>query len=232
MLSARQLACACALTGAALTATAAPGDAGFYIGIGVGQSRYNIDFANQVSQAYGSTVFTVTSATMDRTHDTASRIFGGYQFSPHIAVEGGWQDFGSATGNYALRNTSNGDTFQRQAEWGLSGFNATLVGMIPFAERFTINGKVGAFFSRLEYSESTMAVAGLRTTVTSFNAPNNNQVLFTWGAGGSYRFADQWSVRLDWDRIENVGDTFALTDTGNGKFDHVDVWSVNLVWKF
>ena len=29
-----------------------------------------------------------------------------------------------------------------------------------------------------------------------------------------------------------IGDTFALTDTGNGKFDHVDVWSVNLVWKF
>lgn len=218
-----------ALSFATLSAWAAPPTTGFYLGAGAGQSRYNMDFGSQVMNAYGSTVFAVTGASLDRTHDTAWRIFGGYQFSPYVAVEGGWQDLGSAKGNYALRNTANGETFSRRAEWDLSGFNATLVGMYPFAERFAVMGKVGAFFSKLEFSETTTDADGARST---FNGTDDDQVRLTWGVGGSYRFTDNLSVRLDWDRIEKVGQTFALTEDGNGRFSHVDLWSLNLVWRF
>ena len=134
----------CAKRNVCRTISTAP--AGFYVGTGVGQSRYDMDFGNQVQAAYDNSVFTVTGASMGRTHDTAYRVFGGYQFSPYVAIEGGWQDLGSVNDNYGLRNTR-GDTFSRSAEWSLSGFNATLVGMYPFARRFAVIGKVGAFFS-------------------------------------------------------------------------------------
>ena len=229
MLSIRRLACAATLSFAALNAWAAPPVTGFYAGAGAGQSRYNIDFASQVHGAYDGTAFAVTSASMDRKHDTAWRIFGGYQFMPYVAVEGGWQDLGSAKGDYALRNTQNGETFSRQAEWDLSGFNATLVGIYPFAERFAVTGKVGAFFSKLEFSETTTDANGARST---FNGPDDDQVRLTWGVGGSYRITDNLSARLDWDRIEKVGQQFALNEEGNGRFRHVDLWSLNLIWKF
>jgi OOP family OmpA-OmpF porin len=221
-------ACAAALTLVALTAWAAPPVTGFYLGAGVGQSRYSIDFGSQVESAYGATAFAVIDAGMGSTHDTAYRVFGGYRFSPYVAVEGGWQDLGSATGNYTLRNTVNGDVFARSDKWELSGFNAMLVGMYPFAERFAVLGKVGAFFSKLEFTEVT-ASAGPQTT---FTAPSDEQVLLMWGIGGSYSFTDNLLVRLDWDRIENVGTTFALTENGNGQFSHVDLWSVSMVWRF
>ena len=213
---------------ATLNVHAAPPATGFYVGAGAGQSRYDMDFGSQVQSAYDNTLFTVAGAGMGRTHDTAYRVFGGYQFSPYVAVEGGWQDLGSVNGNYGLRNT-HGDTFDRRAEWSLSGFSATLVGMYPFAERFAVIGKVGAFFSRLEFSERTTSSNGERST---FNGPDDNDVRFVWGVGGSYQLTDQIALRLDWDRIDGVGRTFALTTDGNGKFDHVDMWSASLIWRF
>jgi len=229
MLSVRRFACAAALSFATLNTSAAPPVTGFYIGAGAGQSRYNIDFGNQVHAAYDGTVFSVTSASMDRRHDTAWRLIGGYQFSPYTAVEGGWQDLGSAKGEYALLNSRNGETFARRAEWDLLGFNATLVGIYPFAERFAVTGKVGAFFSKLEFSETTTQSNGTRST---FHGPDDDQVRLTWGIGGSYRITDNLSARLDWDRIEKIGQQFALNEAGNGRFRHVDLWSLNLIWKF
>src|SRR4051812_14220293 len=178
---------------------AAPPTTGFYVGAGGGQSRYSIDFASQVRGAYDGSAFVVTGAGMDRTQDTGYRVFGGYQFSPYVAIEGGWQDLGSVDGNYGLRN-AHGDTFARNAEWSLSGFSATLVGMYPFAERFAAIGKVGAFFSRLQFSERTTTSTGAQTT---FNGPDDNDVRFVWGVGGSYQLTDRLRLRIDWDRIQS-----------------------------
>ena len=210
------------------TLCAAPPATGFYAGLGLGQSRYGIDFAGQVERAYEGTAFAVTGASTGRMHDTAYRVLGGYQFSPYVAIEGGWQHLGSVNGSYALQ-TVHADTFARNAEWKLSGFNATLVGTYPFAERFAAIGKLGAFFSKLEFRESTTSGTGARST---FNAPDDNGAHFMWGAGGSYQITDHVALRLDWDRIEGVGRTFALTDEGNGRFSHVDMWSAALIWRF
>jgi OOP family OmpA-OmpF porin len=228
MLSIRSFAWLATLVLVTLDVCAAPPVTGFYIGAGAGQSRYDMDFGSQVQAAYADSPFAVTGASMGRTHDTAYRVFGGYQFSPYVAIEGGWQDLGSVNGNYELTNT-HGDTFSRSAEWSLSGFNATLVGMYPFAERFAVIGKVGAFFSKLEFSERTTSSGGDRST---FNGPNDNDVRLMWGVGGSYQLTERIGLRLDWDRIESVGRTFALTEDGNGKFNHVDMWSASLIWRF
>ena len=51
------------------------------------------------------------------------------------------------------------------------------------------------------------------------------------GIGALWRFAPQFSVRLDLDRNFNVGRKFALTSDTNGRFDNIDAYTVNLIWK-
>ena len=39
-------------------------------------------------------------------------------------------------------------------------------------------------------------------------------------------------MRVEWQRAEDVGETFALTDSGNGRFEHVDMATISLSWRF
>jgi hypothetical protein len=41
-----------------------------------------------------------------------------------------------------------------------------------------------------------------------------------------------WDLRLDYDRINGVGKRFAFSDEGNGRFDHVGTFSLNLAYRF
>lgn len=222
----RSLVCFCAL---ACASPALAADAGVYIGAGVGQARYGIDLGQQVAQAYATSPFAVSSARLDGAHDTAYRVFAGYAFSPHFAVEAGWQDLGSVNGGYSLRNTSTDETFGRNDTWDLSGVDALFVAQYPFAERFAILGKVGAFYSKLDFQEIATDSDGSQST---YHAKADKDVHLMWGLGGSWRFNERLAARLDWDRIEDVGTKFALDDDGNGRFDHVDVWRVSLIWQF
>ena len=51
------------------------------------------------------------------------------------------------------------------------------------------------------------------------------------GIGALWRFSPQFSVRLDLDRNFNVGRKFAIGTETNGRFDNIDAYTVNLIWK-
>lgn len=200
---------------------------GFYVGGGVGASSFRSDYASQVGNAYANTGFTVDAASVTDDRDTAWKAYAGWRFHPYGAIEAAWLDFGEARTHYAIGVPAQG-TAIRDGRYRLQGAELSALGIVPIGERMTVYAKAGALFSRLEYDESGADQYG---TPASF-AHTNRDTQFLWGLGGSVEIGDALSVRVEWQRAEGVGDTFALTDSGNGRFEHVDMATIALSWRF
>src|SRR5215831_5546150 len=92
------------------TAFAAEPLTGFYAGAGLGQSTLKL------------------SGTSFDEHDTSFKIFGGYSINRNFAVEAAYFDGG---------NASVSDSFSK-VTFKISGVDLSVVGSIPFAERFSV----------------------------------------------------------------------------------------------
>src|SRR3954471_9634437 len=81
---------------AALAALAAPmahaQDTGWYAGGNIGRATVRIDDPRITSGLAGEGL--ATTSIDDRDHHTAFKVFGGYQFNPNVALEGGYFDLG------------------------------------------------------------------------------------------------------------------------------------------
>ena len=209
------------------TVHAAPPTTGFYASAGVGGSWYDGSFGSQVRSAYAGTPFTITAADTTDDSGTALRVFGGYRFARHVAVELGYVDLGSARGHYTVVDVSLRPNF-RDTEHEVAGAQLSLVGLMPVGDRFTLHGKVGVLGARVRYAERGFDGRG---DPYAFNA-SDTRARFAWGAGTSWRFADRFSLRVDWDRYEGIGRRFALDASGNGRFDHVDTLAASVVFDF
>ena len=199
---------------------------GPYIGAGGGQSFFDMNFAGQVNSAYSGTGFTVESANLTDDKDGAWKLYGGWRFHRYGAIELGYLDFGSATTQYDVGVPQG--VARRDGRYRLTGWETSLAGTLPVGDRATVFAKAGVLFSRLKYSESG---TNQFDEPTSFSA-TNNQSRFIWGLGGSFEVWQALSGRLEWQRVEKVGETFALNESGNGRFDHVDLVTLSVQWQF
>ena len=199
----------------------------WYVGGGVGQSSFRSDLSAQINRAYEGSGFTVDSARVSDNSDTGWKVFGGWQFHRNAAVELGYVDFGRATSHYEVVVPGQG-TAIRDGKYRLSGVELSVLAIAPVGERASVFAKAGALASKLEYSESGVDQFGAST---SFSA-DDNSVRFAWGLGGTVNFTPSLAARIEWQRVEKVGERFALTTTGNGEFDHVDLVSASIVWRF
>jgi len=200
---------------------------GFYVGAGAGVSSFRGDFASQVNQAYAGTGFTVDAATVTDDRDTAWKAYAGWRFHPYGAIEAAWLDFGEARTHYAI-GVPNIGAATRDGRYRLSGAEVSALGIVPLGDRATVYAKAGALFSQLKYDESGLNQFG---EPGSFSH-TNRETKFLWGLGGSFELVDSLAVRIEWQRAEDIGERFALTDSGNGRFEHVDMATIALQWRF
>jgi len=200
---------------------------GFYVGAGAGVSSFRGDFASQVNQAYAGTGFTVDAATVTDDRDTAWKAYAGWRFHPYGAIEAAWLDFGEARTHYAI-GVPNIGAATRDGRYRLSGAEVSALGIVPLGDRATVYAKAGALFSQLKYDESGLNQFG---EPGSFSH-TNRETKFLWGLGGSFELVDSLAVRVEWQRAEDIGERFALTDSGNGRFEHVDMATIALQWRF
>ena len=200
---------------------------GFYVGAGAGVSSFRGDYASQVDQAYAGTGFTVDAATVTDDRDTAWKVYAGWRFHPYGAIEAAWLDFGEARTHYAI-GVPNIGAATRDGRYRLSGAEVSALGIVPLGDRATVYAKAGALFSQLKYDESGLNQFG---EPGSFSH-TNRETKFLWGLGGSFELVDSLSVRIEWQRAEDIGERFALTDSGNGRFEHVDMATIALQWRF
>ena len=197
--------------GLGLPAAAYAGDSGFYVGALVGRSSYDIPSADVATGTIDLTPInggpvtsvTVTSSTLDK-NDTAFGVTVGYQFMKYVAVEASYLNLGkaklSAAGTYTQAGTGQ-QPFTAGGEFKSDGGAATVVGILPFGQGWSVEARLGGYFETTKYTVTGSDATG---SVSGSESKTNSHLLA--GAGVGYAFNDNWSVHVDYLYIDKVGD--------------------------
>lgn len=110
-------------------------------------------------------------------NDTSYKIFGGYNFTPNFAVEGGYTDLGKITGNNGAGNVS----------VTANGVELAAVGKAPVGSGFGLFGKLG--LSMMQAKNSGFNGAFDNTTSTQLLA----------GVGATYAINSQVALRAEYE---------------------------------
>lgn len=187
-------------------------NSGWYLGGNIGQAKSDINnmrIANNVLD----TGFTVQSMREDDS-DTGFKVFGGYQFNEHLALESGYFDLGqfdaSAT-TLPLGTLNNTTEFQ--------GINLDLVASTGFTERLSGFARVGVTFAETVNTFSDSGAVNVGSG--SSDERNTNPKV---GLGLQYAIHDNLAMRIEAER-------YRLNNGISGK-DDVDLFSVGLVYRF
>jgi len=207
-----------ALAIAALAVLASPlamaQDTGWYLGGNVGRAATTIDDA-RITQSLSAEGLATTSIDNQDRH-TAYKLYGGYQLSPHFAVEGGYFDLGhyGYTAHTVPTGTLNGDM-------KLRGLNLDLVGTLPLVGNLSALGRIGV--TSIRASDNFSATGAAHVPYAS-NSPSQRSTDFKVGAGLAYAFTPALSARLEAER-------YRFKD-GVGNRGNADMISVGLVYRF
>lgn len=205
---------------ALLTTLAAPAFAydmgwaknGYLVG-SVGQSMYDTDQGRLNGALSGATGL---SSSMDD-NDTGYKLQVGYQFTPNIAVEGGYVDLGKT--KYSASYTGLTVPATASGDMKVKGWNVAAVGTLPINEMFSVFAKLGAIAAKVE---TRIAAADLTTTGIS---SDSTKWKGNWGVGATWHVNQQVGVRIEYERFDNLG------SDATGKTD-VDLASVGVVFRF
>ena len=187
-------------------------DTGWYGGAGVGQSRAVID-DSRITSGLLSDGFSTTSISDDN-RDTGYKLFGGYQFNPNFALEGGYYDLG--------RFGFNANTVPAGALNGnirVTGLNLDAVGFLPFTEKLAGFGRVG-----LNYADARDSFNGSGLVDVTNPDPSKKSLNYKFGVGLQYAFTESLAMRVEAER-------YRIDDAVGNKGD-VDLVSVGLIYRF
>jgi OOP family OmpA-OmpF porin len=179
------LAAALALASGGVLAQAAP-ERGWYGGIGAGRSQ--LDFGENFAQVF----FATASTTSEDDSDSGYKIYGGFRFGRHFALEGGYSDFGSFSSRRDVTAPTAGSvTVNLQSH----GVHFDVVGIVPLGQRFELFGKLGI----------VRTVTTTRTTTTGsvvvFGTGEERDINFSprIGAGAEFRLTPKLALRLEYE---------------------------------
>jgi OOP family OmpA-OmpF porin len=199
------------MSAAALAQSAAGTGTGWYAGAGIGQSRaQDLDSIDGTLAGAG-----VTSSSATSSIDTAWKLFGGYQFTPYIAAEGGYTNLGKFDVNSSVAGPISGTgagTWEAKNIWSLAA-----VGTLPITSQFAAIGKLGLAYSKVNFDYTAPGVA---------ISQSNTGTSPLYGLGVKYNFTPNTAVRGEWERYSNLGDA---STTGKSS---VDAWTMSVQYNF
>src|SRR6266852_3402943 len=154
----------------ALVAASTPAlsqDAGWYGGLGIGQSTF-------VGACDG-----ISSPDSCQEKNTAWKIFGGYQFNRNFAGEFGYTDLGKTTASFVGFGS---------ASIGARGFELSGVGMLPVSQQFSVYGRLGLFHWDVDFKDGTGLAGSASASGTdltyglgaSFSFTKNSALRLEW----------------------------------------------------
>jgi OOP family OmpA-OmpF porin len=187
-------------------------ESGWYAGASIGQSGADIDDQRITRSLLGSG-FATTSMNEDE-RSAAGKIFGGYQFNPYVALEGGYFNLGKFgyTASTSPAGSLSGDI-------RLQGLNLDVVGILPLNDKFSVFGRVGVIHAQ---ARDNFSSTGLVNRPAS--SPRQNDTGYKFGAGVQYAFTDRLALRGEVER-------YRINDAIGNKGD-VDMATVGLVYRF
>ncbi|HEX5805451.1 MAG TPA: outer membrane beta-barrel protein, partial [Macromonas sp.] len=183
----------------------------YYGGVSVGQSKTDMNAPGITAGLLPGV--TALSTTSDE-KDTAYKLFGGYQFNRHFAVEGGYFNLGksSFTANTFPAGTLAGET-------KVHGLNLDLVGTLPLTERLSAQARIGAQHA---WSRHNFSGTGAAAAAAGSNKRNDGNLKV--GLGMQYEMTPSVWVRADVER-------YRIKDAV-GQRNNVTVASLSLVFPF
>lgn len=182
-----------------------------YVGIGVGQSK--AQDSGSCSDV-GALFDPGYSCSIDDT-GTSYNIFAGYNFIPNLSAEVGYVDLGKY--NISASGTIGGTPSSLSGEFKAKGWTLSAVGSFPIQPNFFLLGRLGMFNWDFDLSASgTGALTGGGSLSSSGTDP-------LYGVGVQWDINNQFSVRGEWTRYQNVGDQ---NTTGQSDIDNLSVSAV------
>lgn len=197
---------------AATTSAVKADDAGWYLGGNIGQSNADIDNQRITDNLLDGGFSNFMIENDER--DTGYKLFGGYQFNRNFAIESGYFDLGEFSYH---ATTMPAGTLDGQMK--LRGFNLDLLGFIPFSERFSAFGRVGA-----NYAEAKDRFSGAGSVNVLSPRAEERDTHVKLGAGVQYAFTDALAMRVETER-------YRINDAVGNKGD-IDTVSVGLLYRF
>jgi opacity protein-like surface antigen len=167
-------------------------------------SSWNRDFLGYVGASAGESKFRADCAATNvfacDKRDTAWKIYTGGRVNEIFGFEIGYTDFGKI-------KASGGDT----KAWAVP---LSVTAGMPLGDRFNIFAKLGGVYARTDVDVSP---------TTLLDKGRKNGWGGTWGAGASFKVAQNLDIRVDWDRYR--------LDFVGGRND-VDVLSGGVQFRF
>lgn len=200
---------------AALLGSAHAQDSGPYFGLGMGRSSIGIDTARLDANALGAG-FATSATTADR-RDGAWKIFGGYQYNRHLAVEVGYSDLGT----FSTRTVTTGPAGTVGTDTRGNAWSLDAVGMLPLSERFALFARLGVH--RWELDGRAPAIVGAAASTVGARATGTD---WKYGLGARLDMTKAMSLRVEWERFKDVGNA---ATTGRGD---IDVWTLGVQYRF
>jgi OOP family OmpA-OmpF porin len=182
----------------------------WYIGASVGQADYDIS-ESDFDAAFAASGFTSNTDIDD--DDTGYKAFVGWQFHKNFAAELGYVDLGDFDIDTNI-TAPTAATFNGDAE--VDGFSLSLVGNYPVTEKFSVIGRIGAYFWDVDADGSATIGA---TTVNLGGSDDGTDINF--GLGAQYDFNKTIGVRAEYEVYTDVGDE-----------DDIDFLSAGIVVRF
>lgn len=187
-------------------------DAGWYLGANIGQSTADIDNDRITGNLLDGGFSEIMIDNDDR--DTGYKLFGGYQLNRNFALEGGYFDLGEFSYTATTMPVGTLDGHMK-----LRGINLDLLGFIPFSEKFSAFGRVGA-----NYAEAKDHFSGTGAVNVLSPRADERDTNLKLGAGVQYAFTDALAMRIEAER-------YRINDAVGNKGD-IDLVSVGLVYRF
>lgn len=208
---------------------------GFYLGLGAGESSFDLDGGELdvvVLDALFSQGMVVTSGSSSfEDSDTTLALFAGYRFNPYIGVEAGYIDLGAA--EYRSTGTVNppGPVFSAPSAVNVdvesTGFTLAALGSFPVGSVVDLHGRIGFFFAQTDLS-----VAVRVASASGSDTETLDSIGAFFGVGAGFNFGEHWTVSVDWTRYDNVGDEDEDDDVSTEAGFDVDALSLSAAFRF
>lgn len=184
-----------------------------YGGVSAGGSRSHFDEQRVTNTLLGPGV-TTTAIGADK-KDTAVKLFGGYQFNRHFALEGGYFNLGRF--GYTATTSVPLGTLSGKAR--LQGINMDAVGLLPLSTSWSLLGRVG-----VQYAQTRDSFTTTGALVATDPNVKKNKTNVKYGFGLQYAITPHVLVRTELER-------YRINDAV-GNNDNVNTLTVGLIIPF
>ncbi|MFO1407666.1 MAG: outer membrane beta-barrel protein [Steroidobacteraceae bacterium] len=194
-------------------------DTGFYAGAGVGWGQVSLPkskITNSFAAAFaanGAPIDTWSAKTDDSSIPWSATV--GYRILKYLAVEAGYLDTGSAsyTGSGTVDDIDLGPLPAKgKLDWGATGWQASVLGIWPIDDTWSVFGRVGGFFGDVK---ATARITVDTASGKGHDSANSNE--FLYGVGVDSKFLEQWTARLEWLAMPSLGNN----DTGSADWNGI-----------